>query len=171
LFLVDRDADDRDHEAEQHRGFAQITEQRIDRARRNQQQEHRLLQHPERDGEGRALAVARQLVVAVGAQPCVCFGLREAAHVAPVERLGLSLAGRGLRRATTVLGREHDCFDFRREIAPHPPRRPCPGSTTDTPAIDPRTRSLLCPACGARVHVTAGNPKLSSKNGFPSDSL
>lgn len=48
-FLIEGDAHDHEHEEEQKQSFFQITEQKIEHARGDQQQEHRFAHHIERD--------------------------------------------------------------------------------------------------------------------------
>jgi len=68
LFLVDRQADHRQHRKAQQQGLAGIAEHQVDRGRSEQEQQHRLAQHAEHDGPVRAMLRSRQGVRAIAAQ-------------------------------------------------------------------------------------------------------
>ena len=68
------DAHHEHHEAQQHRGFARITEQQVEGAACDQQQEHRFGRHPRRDLHDRTRPSCRQFVGTRGSAPLCSIG-------------------------------------------------------------------------------------------------
>ena len=72
-FLDERDADDHEHEREQHRRFALVAQQQIDDAAGDQQQEHRLAHDVGRDREHAPRLRRGQFVGTVAREAGGCF--------------------------------------------------------------------------------------------------
>ena len=65
LLLVEGDAHDQQHEAQEHQGLAQVAQEQVDAAGPQEQQQHGLAHHPQGDGPNRAGLGRGQFVVAV----------------------------------------------------------------------------------------------------------
>ena len=77
-FLEQRQRQRHQHEAEERHSLLQVAEQQVQRARREQQQEHRLAHRLEGDGQQRAVLAARQRIRSVRCEPQRGFGCGEA---------------------------------------------------------------------------------------------